>query len=342
MSMDFSAPVIPEAPAAEVTQTEPSQDESNVEDYPEPDISEDFADQLEKDGQEDLIPKQQRDRRKAEKNGPATVDAEQKQESKPTVQEIELSVNGEKIKYDLGNSDKVKADIQKGLAADAKFQEASKIRKQATDFISELRRNPLKVLQHPDIGINFKELAEQVVYEDYLLSKMSPEEAKRYQQNKDRDEELETLRRDREERERLDKDSMTSHFKDHFSKAIPEAIVKSGLPDSQFVRARVAQYMLHLLNNGHSSVSPDDVMPQVVKDYQHEQRHLFSQTSDEKLLEVLGPDAAKKLKSPNPPSAPVKQAPPPSATRNAAPPPPQPKKEEKRVYRNVHQMLKSL
>src|SRR5690606_1378668 len=120
-------------------------------------------------------------------------DTPTEKEIKKAIKRYELQVNGRKkaIELDLDNEDEVKRYLSKAMAADEKFQEAAMTRKQAEQLVTLLRENPLAVLKHPELGLDVKALATQILNQELDEMQKSPEQKKL--------EEMERQLKDREE-----------------------------------------------------------------------------------------------------------------------------------------------
>ena len=91
---------------------------------------------------------------------------------------FQVKTNGKarEVEVDLDNEEEIKRYIEKAYGADEKFQEAAMTRKQAEALIELLKTDPRKILSHPDLGIDVKALAHQIINEELEEMAKSPEQ----------------------------------------------------------------------------------------------------------------------------------------------------------------------
>lgn len=222
-----------------------------------------------------------------------------------------VKVDGQEMEVDEGE---LVSNYQLRKASDKKLNEAAQMRKQAEEFISLLRSDPIKVLNHPGLGVNFRELAENFLIEQLQEEMMDPRD-KELKAYKKRVEEIEA--REREEKQRIEAEQMRAvreKYQEDYSRQITEALAQSGLPKTQETVKRIAHY-LHLGLTKGVDLQVSDVIPYVKQDYIKAQRELFGAADEDMLLQLLGEDVAaklrkadvKRLKQPQAPTTPVKQ-----------------------------------
>jgi len=219
-------------------------------------------------------------------------------EEKKIVEEIkkankkkyELKVNNKskEIEIDLDNDEEVRKYLQKAMASEERFQEAAMTRKQAEQLIETLRTNPLAILKHPDLGLDIKKLAEQVLMEELEEADKSPEQK--------RIEELEKALKSREEREKALEDEkreaemskMQQEAMQQLDEDISAAIATSNLPKSPYVIKRIADTMIEAVNMGYTDVTVKDIMPLVEEQVTSEIQRLFEESPDEVFEKIVG------------------------------------------------------
>lgn len=258
--------------------------------------------------------------------------AERKDEGAPQV--WKLKVNGSEVEFDASDEGRVKQAVQKGLAADAKFQEAAQVRQQAEGFIRALKENPLEVLQHPSLGIDFRKIAEDYLFEQ-IQREAAPEEYARTQERK----ELERYRaeeaRKKQEAEQRQREEMKEQYRQNYTKQFTEALEEGGVPKTDWTIQRTALYMKQAIAKGYKHITPKDVIPMVKQDWINAQRQLFEHLDGEKLIEAVGQDVADKIRKAN--LARMQQA------KAAKQPQAAPKsKEPEKVYRSTEELMRAL
>jgi hypothetical protein len=217
-------------------------------------------------------------------------------ETKPEPKVWKLKVDGQEVEFDATDEAAVQRVVQKGLASDRKFQEAAKVRQQAENFVKMLKENPLEVLKHPSLGLNFRELAENFLYEQIQAESISPEE----RQVSSEREELERYRRQEQETKQQQQTKQQEELKDRYRQDYQtkfiEALDVAGLPKSDWSVTRMATYMREAISKGLTNVTPKDVAHLVKQDWLSAQREMFGSLDGDKLIEVLGKDVAEKIR----------------------------------------------
>jgi hypothetical protein len=227
------------------------------------------------------------------------------------VKKYKVKVNGEDMEV---TEDELIQGFQTRKAADAKFREAAMARKQAEEFISLLKKDPIKVLSHPSLGIEFRKLAEEYLYNQLEEEMMDPKdrELKKYKAI------MEEQERARDERAKAEQEAQIEQLKAEYSqnyvKDITEALQNTGLPKNEFTVKKIAFYMAEALKRGYS-LTAKQVAPLVKEDYIKEQKALYSSLDGDMLVQLLGDDLVgkirkydvNKVKAKTPPSTPKEQ-----------------------------------
>lgn len=211
---------------------------------------------------------------------------------------LKAIIDGKEIEAD---EDEVIKGFQRSKAADKRFEDASKMRKQAENFMNLLKRsaNDPKVLEeiiaHPSIGGNFKKIAEQYLYNIIQREAMTPEQRELAETK----EKLSQFERERQKAEQAEQGRQAGELQAKYTKEYQTDIIKtldsSGLPKSEFTISRMARYMHMGLTRG-VELKAADVIDLVRQDYAADMRALVGSLPAEKLVEVLGEDVAKKIR----------------------------------------------
>jgi len=221
---------------------------------------------------------------------------ERPKEGKPEPKVWKLKVDGQEIDFDATDEAQVQRIVQKGLASDRKFQEAAKVRQQAENFVKMLKENPLEVLKHPSLGLNFRELAENFLYEQIQAEAIPPEE----KQARAEREELERYRKQEQEAKQQhqskQQEELKEQYRQDYQQKFIEALDSADLPKSDWTITRMATYMREAISKGLTNVTPKDVAHLVKQDWANAQRELYSSLDGEKLVKILGDDVAEKIR----------------------------------------------
>lgn len=209
----------------------------------------------------------------------------------PAKRKVRVKVDGKESEVD---EDEIVRDYQKFRAADKKFQEAAKLRKDAEALIDLLKNDPVKALEHPSIGKNFKELAENYLIEQLKREQMTPEQ-RELMEARQKLEQFEKAQQEQQKQfEEQKMAELANHYEQEYQKSIIDALQNSGLPKTNVTVRRMAYYMHRALEQGYE-VSAKDVVSLVKKDYHREIQELLG-AADGDILEGLLGDVSKKLR----------------------------------------------
>jgi GGDEF domain-containing protein len=221
----------------------------------------------------------------------SSSDSSQPSESTPSPR-YKIKANGQEHEVSIEEALKL-AELGKG--ASSKFEEAAKMRKQTEAFMRRLKEDPMSVLQDKNLGINFRELAEEYLYSQLQDEQMSPADKERRQM----EEELKKFRsKEQEEKTRQQQEQelrAQQHYEQHYDRLISEGLSKSGLPKTANTVRSVAKYLNMALDAGYEA-TVDDVLPLVKQDYVNSIKELFGASDGDTLLSLLGDDVANKIR----------------------------------------------
>lgn len=212
----------------------------------------------------------------------------------PEFKPVRLKYGDEEI--EVASLDQLTKIAQKGLGAERKFQEAASIRKQAEKLVATLKDNPIEILRHPALRDKMLEAAQDLLFEHIQHEQMSSEERARLQER----EELERYRRSEQERkaqeEMQQREELKERYRQDYERQFITALNEGGIPKSDWAVTRMAQYMRQAIKNGMSNITPQDVVHLVKRDWQQAQADLYGQLDGDKLIQMLGPDIAEKIR----------------------------------------------
>lgn len=224
---------------------------------------------------------------------PEEVEAEAaetaKEEAKALKKKYQLKVNNKvkDIELDLSNDEDIKRYLQKAEASDEKFQEAATLRKQVEQLVSELKKNPLAILKHPELGIDVKALAQQVLNEEIEEMKLSPEQ-KRIKELEDALKTKEEKEKQfEEERKNAEKARLEQQAAEDLDEQVTSALAKSNLPKSPYVLRRISDTMLAAMDMGFNDVKVEDIMPFVQEQINGEIQRLFDEAPEDTFEKVM-------------------------------------------------------
>ena len=108
----------------------------------------------------------------------------QQKEAKKMLKSLKIKVDGremeEKLPFEIPDDEEtvewMKRNLQMSKMGAKRAQEYSSLEKEVRTFIDELRKNPRKILADPNIGIDVKKLAAEVIEEEIANSQKSPDQ----------------------------------------------------------------------------------------------------------------------------------------------------------------------
>jgi hypothetical protein len=215
---------------------------------------------------------------------------------KEEIRKHKLKVNGREVELD---EPEVIRRAQLAEAADAKFREAADMRKQMEQFVEQLRSDPMSILTHPDIGLDFKALAEQHLTKELQRELLSPEqreledlrEWRREQETQAEQQRQEQMTRaQRQEMQRLEQQAA-----ENYDRQITEVLNHSGLPKTAHTVKRVAELLYGALEKGYD-LDVATAVDMVRQGYMTDISALVGGLDGDHLVKTLGDDVVKKLR----------------------------------------------
>ena len=205
------------------------------------------------------------------------------------LKEYELKVNGrvERVKFDPNNDEEVKNWLQKARSSDSKFQEAAEVRKAAMQFIDDLKKNPRRVLSDPNIGVDLKKFAEEIMNDQIAEMEKSPEVREKEALQK----ELQKIKEERDaEKKASDAREMARIQAEHernLESEMSVALDISGLPKTPRTVKHMAEMMIIAMQNG-IELSAKEIAPIIKNTTLKEFKDVVNSLTDDQLDEFLG------------------------------------------------------
>lgn len=193
------------------------------------------------------------------------------------------------------DEDELLRGYQLRKASDKRFQEGMQARKQAETFINMLKTDPKKILTNPNLGLDFKKIAEEFLLEQMQEEMLDPKEKeiRNYKQKLSKYEEMEKKAIEEQKKALFDKQTQEARTK--IEGDVVKALESSGLPKTEYTVKRMIHYMLSALEDGYK-LSASDVVDLVQRDYIQDTKALYSNLDGEILLKLLGDDLANKIR----------------------------------------------
>lgn len=227
----------------------------------------------------------------AAEEGAATPQEAKKQEAeiKKALKSYDLKVNGKskKIDIDMDNDEEVKKYLQKAMASDEKFQEASQYKRQAEQLVEMLQNDPLSILRNPALGLDIRKLAEQVLLQDLEDQQKSPEQKKIEEYERKLKEYEDRKTKEDDERKSAQLREATMRQTQEIENSMLSALEKSDFPPEPFFVRRVADVMAAAVESGWEDVTIEDIMPYVESKFKSDFGSLINKHKDPAKLEKL-------------------------------------------------------
>lgn len=200
-----------------------------------------------------------------------------------------LKAKGKEIEVD---DDAYHAYAQKGLVSTQTWQEAAAMKKEVDEFRRRLKEDPRGLLTDPSIGVDFRKIAEDYIWEQIQEEQLSPEQ----KAARDRDRELEKYRTEAQKRQQQEqeahKQQQADYYRQEFDKRITDALGKSELPKDEYTVDRLLHYLRLDISNGFQQ-DMSEYVKMVEADYQNSVKSIISKLNGDQLLKWLGEDAMK-------------------------------------------------
>ena len=224
----------------------------------------------------------------------------EKKVAEKKLEKFKLKVFGKDVEeeIDLNDMEGLTRRFQKSAAADKSMQESAEIKKLAIQLIQDLKTNPRKVLSDPNLGLDVKKLAQEIINEEIAEMEKSPEQRELESLKKQLQEKNQAI----EEREKQAKDAEQARVQKEYEVNLENQITAvldiSGLPKTPRTVARMADYMIIALKEG-IKLEPKDIAPIVKNNTLSEFKEIITSLSDDQLDDFLGKEVLGRLRKKN-------------------------------------------
>lgn len=234
-------------------------------------------------------------------------------DEKKRLKKLKLKFNGKEIEeelpFEIDDDPKVVEYMQKQLQlaklGNSKAQEYANLEKTVANFINELKTNPKKALSNPNIGVDIKRLAAEVLEEEIANSQKSPEQIEREKMEA----ELKAMKEEREKEKEESRQRELARLQEQeltrYDQLFTQAIETSGLPKSPYVVKKMADVMIDAIQQGHN-VDVKDIVPFVKNEIMQDIQQMFEVMPAEVLKEFIGKGNFDKIRKHNMSKAKVK------------------------------------
>lgn len=225
---------------------------------------------------------------------------------KKRLKKLKIKYNGketeEELPFEIDDNpeyiDYMQRKLQLAKMGQQKAQEHATLQNQVSQFIQELKKNPRKALANPNIGVDLKQLAAEILQEEIENSQKSPEvlekeklEAKLKALEDERKQEKEQFRQAELQR-------LTDEAYERYDTAIDQALTGAKIPKSPYALKKMADYMILALDNN-IDISPKDLVPIIEDEVMNDMKEMFSAMPAEALVDFVGKEVFDKMRKHN-------------------------------------------
>lgn len=222
--------------------------------------------------------------------------AEQKKIEKQ-LKKLKIKYNGkeEDIEFDPNDDAYLAQQFQLAKLGHTNAKDKAEMQKQIAAFFQDLQKNPRKVLENPDLGIDFKKVVDEYINEQLENSKKSPEQLEKEKLQAELQRLQDERKREQEEMKQREFQRMQEEAYQNYDMQMAQAIEKSDLPKSPYVVKKMADYMLMGIQNG-IDITPEDVLPLVREEIQNDIKEMFAVMPEDIVEKIVGKDTLGKLR----------------------------------------------
>lgn len=213
------------------------------------------------------------------------------------VKKYQLKIDGrtEDFELDLNNDEEVKKHLQMARAGQNKMQQAAEMRKATEEFIELLKTNPRRVLTDPNIGVDLKKLAQEIINEEIENAQKTPEQRQIEEYKKQLEEIKEKQDKDEKDRKSAEYNRLVKDHEERVQTSIEGALKASDLPKTAYtVRKMVEMMQIALANN--VDLSPNDIVPLIRKQMIADYKELTTAASDDILEDLIGKENISRIR----------------------------------------------
>lgn len=209
---------------------------------------------------------------------------------------MKFKINGKDVEreIDLSDEDSLRELLQKGFAADERFQSASSIEKKMKQFVEAMQADPFEALKAA--GHDPDKLTEAYMKKRVEELAKSPEQLQieKFQKEIEKERKL----REQLEQEKLDAEQakVEAEYSRQLDEEITSALSSSDLPKSAYVVKRIAENLMLGISQGNEDITVEDVLPIVEKQIKEEIQQMFEAMPEEVIEKVLGNNVTTKLR----------------------------------------------
>jgi len=292
MSEENAAPEVAETPIVETEA--PVESEAIVKTSPETsEIASSLASEAAEDA--DLSPEEEAELEALVDEG--LEDGDSAQEIAEMVETFKFKANGKdkEITLDWNDKEDIIRRLQLSEAAQPAMQKASEMEKLYETNQRRTKENPWEMLE--ELGLDPDELAEMRIQDRIEEMKKTPEQIAQEAMEQELAELREKFKLEKEEKEKSEYERLQVEQEKELEDQITQAIdATTQLSRSPYVVKRIADGMLHAMDNGFEDVTAQQIAPLVEKEIREEIQNMMDNMPSEYMEEFFGKKAMEKLR----------------------------------------------
>jgi hypothetical protein len=220
----------------------------------------------------------------------------EKKVAEKQLKKFKLKVDGKEFEEELDLSDEAELTkrFQLAKAAQSRMAEKAHLEKSLEQFINLIRTDPMKVLSHPDIGVDVKKFAQEIINRDLEEQQKSPEQKEKEKLERELKEIKEKYETEKKQKEQDELTRLQSEQEEKITNEFVGALEAVKLPKSERAIRYMAEYSALALQNGYDVPAvkvAELVKDQMVKEY----TEMLRQAPDEILEQFIDKDMEGRL-----------------------------------------------
>lgn len=221
---------------------------------------------------------------------------EEKKAAEKMLKKFKLKVDGEEFEeeIDMNDEKEIVKRLQLAKVASKRMSEKANLEKGLEQFIDLIRKDPMKVLSHPDIGVDVKKFAQEIMDRDLEEQKKSPEQKEKEKLEAELKELREKYENDKKAKEQEEFARLQAEQEEKLTNDIQSALSAEKLPASPRAVKYMAEYMAMALEQG-IDVTAAQVAPLVKQKMVEDYKELLKLAPDEVLEQFIDKDLESRL-----------------------------------------------
>jgi hypothetical protein len=226
----------------------------------------------------------------------------QQAQAKKMLKSLQLKVDGrtftEELPFEIPEeaAEYMTTQLQKGRAAEKRFQESRLLEQQVQQFVSELKGDTRAALKK--MGIDPRDFAAQVLEDELKKAQMSPEQLEKMELEQELKRLQDESKQKEEEFTRREFERVTQQEYERIDNQMTSALDKSDLPKSPYVVKKLAEYMMIGAQNG-IDLTAEDLVPIVREEIMNDLQTLINAMGEDKVENFIGKDVLNKIRKKN-------------------------------------------